>query len=171
MLFRSGGLGTAQSAVPVNAGTYTVTVTDANGCIGTASQTLTINSNPVAAITGDFDACQGSTATLNANAGMTNYQWSSGQNSATINPGTAGPYTVTITDANGCTGSTFQDVTIHANPTPLISGNFVVCQGFAAQLDATPGFVSYLWNGGASTASISPTVNGTYTVTVTDLNT
>ncbi|MFM7079397.1 MAG: hypothetical protein ACKOYC_06365, partial [Bacteroidota bacterium] len=164
------GLGSSQTITVSTTGTYTVTVTDNNGCVGTDSQALTVNPNPVAVISGDFDACQGATATLNANPGMTLYSWSSGQASATINPGTAGQYTVTITDGNGCTGTTFEDVTIHPNPVPSIAGTFEVCQGFAATLNASPGYTGYSWNSGSAAATINPTVNGTYTVTVTDVN-
>ncbi|MFM7767258.1 MAG: PKD domain-containing protein, partial [Bacteroidota bacterium] len=166
----SGGLGSNQTINIATTGVYTVTVTDNNGCIGTTSQSLTVNANPVALITGDFDACQGATATLNANPGMTLYNWSSGQASATINPGTAGQYTVTITDGNGCTGTTFEDVTIYQNPVPSIAGTFEVCQGFAATLNASPGYPGYSWSSGSASATINPTINGTYTVTVTDLN-
>ena len=154
---------------PSTAGTFTVTVTDANGCVGTTSQVVTINSNPVPTISGTFVACQGNTTTLNAPIGFT-YSWSSGATTSTINPGTAGLYTVTVTDANGCTGSVSQLVTINANPTPSISGTFAACQGFSASLNATPGLVSYLWSDGTSAASINPNSGGLYTVTVTDAN-
>ncbi|MFM7901541.1 MAG: beta strand repeat-containing protein, partial [Bacteroidota bacterium] len=154
---------------PSTAGTFTVTVTDANGCVGSTSQLVTINSNPVPTISGTFVACQGNTTTLNATTGYT-YSWSNGAISGTINPGTAGIYTVTVTDANGCTGTASQLVTINANPTPAISGTFAACQGFSASLNATPGLVSYLWSDGTSAAAINPSIGGTYTVTVTDAN-
>ncbi|MFM7766693.1 MAG: PKD domain-containing protein, partial [Bacteroidota bacterium] len=154
---------------PSTAGTFTVTVTEANGCVGSTSQLVTINSNPVPTISGTFVACQGNTTTLNATTGYT-YSWSNGAISGTINPGTAGIYTVTVTDANGCTGTASQLVTINANPTPAISGTFAACQGFSASLNATPGLVSYLWSDGTSAAAINPSIGGTYTVTVTDAN-
>ncbi|MFM7177593.1 MAG: hypothetical protein ACKO0X_09255, partial [Bacteroidota bacterium] len=166
----SGGLGGTQTVSPTVAGTYTVTVTDANGCTGNTSRTLTINPNPVAVISGDFDACQGATATLTANAGMTNYQWTGGLSTGTINPGTAGTYTVTITNANGCTGTTSQAVTIYANPVPNITGTSTICAGNNTTFNAGS-YTSYQWSGGlGATQNISVSVAGNYTVTVTDAN-
>ena len=122
----SGGLGTAQTAVVNTAGTYTVTVTDANGCTGTATRTLTVNANPVPVITGTNVICAGSTTSFDAGAGYTGYQWSSGLGATqTVNPVTAGTYTVTVTDANGCTGTGTRTLTINANPVPVITGTNV----------------------------------------------
>ncbi|MFN5222840.1 MAG: hypothetical protein ACK5DJ_01530, partial [Bacteroidota bacterium] len=166
----SGGLGNTQTVSPTVAGTYTVTVTDANGCTGNTSRTLTINPNPVAVITGDFDACQGATATLTANAGMTTYQWTGGLATGTINPGTAGTYTVTITNANGCTGTASQAVTIYANPIPNITGVNTICAGSNSTFNAGS-YSAYLWSGGlGATQNVVVSVAGTYSVTVTDAN-
>ncbi|MFM7079879.1 MAG: hypothetical protein ACKOYC_08830, partial [Bacteroidota bacterium] len=166
----SSGLGATQTVSPSIAGTYTVTVTSAQGCTGTDQLLLSVYANPVATITGDLDACQGANATLNANAGMTTYQWSNGLSSATINPGTAGPYTVTITDANGCTDSVTTSVTIFPNPTPVITGIDTICDGDQSTFDAGV-YDAYQWSGGlGSTQNVTVTANGTYTVTVTDGN-
>jgi len=161
---------TSSSINPTTAGIYSLTVTDGNGCIGSTNQLVTINANPVPTIAGTFIACQGSVTTLNATAGLTSYNWSNGASTATINPTTAGTYTVTVTDANGCTGTVSQAITINPNPVPSISGTFAVCQGFSATLNATPGLVSYAWSNGATGAAISPSTSATYTVTVTDVN-
>ncbi|MFN5324827.1 MAG: PKD domain-containing protein [Bacteroidota bacterium] len=166
----SSGLGTTQTVSPSIQGTYTVTVTSAQGCTGTDQLFLTVYANPVATISGDLDACQGANATLNANTGMTTYQWSNGLSSATINPGTAGPYTVTITDANGCTDSETTSVVIFPNPTPAITGNDTICDGQQSVFDAGA-YNSYQWSGGlGATQNVTVTANGTYTVTVTDNN-
>ena len=161
---------TAASITPNTSGTYTVTVTNSNGCTGSISQLVTINPNPTPAITGTFTVCSGAAASLNAPAGMTSYAWSNGASSASISPGTAGTYTVTVTNANGCIGSTSQAVVVNNNPVPVISGNFVACQGFNTALNATPGMSVYNWSNGAASAGITPGVAGTYTVTVTDAN-
>ncbi|MFM7768865.1 MAG: HYR domain-containing protein, partial [Bacteroidota bacterium] len=122
----------------------------------------------VLAISGNFSVCQGATATLTAPAGYSSYQWSTGATTQTINPNTAGTYTVTVTNANGCTGSASQAVTVNANPTPSITGNSSVCQGSTTAWSATAGFSSYAWNTGATTSSINVGTAGTYTVTVTN---
>ena len=163
----SNGATTASIAV-ITAGTYTVTVTDSIGCVGTKSQVVTVNTNPVPTITGVSTACQGSAATLTASAGFNAYLWSNGQTTQSINPTVSGTYTVTVTNAAGCTGSVSRTVTIVPNPTPTITGVFGVCQGNAATLTASGGFTSYLWSNGAVTQTINPTSAGVYTVTVTN---
>ncbi|MFM7176397.1 MAG: T9SS type A sorting domain-containing protein [Bacteroidota bacterium] len=161
---------TSSSIAPTAAGTYTVTVTNANGCTGVASQNVTVAANPTPVITGIFTVCQGNLAILNATSGFSSYLWSTGATFSSINTSAAGTYTVTVTNASGCTGSKSQVVTVNPNPTPSITGVFSVCQGSAATLTATAGFNSYLWSTGASTQTINPTVSGSYTVTVTNSN-
>src|SRR5205807_1236741 len=91
------------------AGTYTVTVTDANGC--SITSTTIITEPPVltaAATTVSNILCfsgNNGTATVNPGGGVGpyGYQWSpAGGNTQTTNNITAGTYTVTVTDANGC---------------------------------------------------------------------
>ncbi|MBK9318653.1 MAG: hypothetical protein IPM91_07370 [Bacteroidetes bacterium] len=79
-------------------------------------------------------------------------------------------FTVTVTDANGCTGSISQNVSVNNNPTPAISGNLTACDGTSSSLNAGNGYASYNWSTGGCTSSITVSTSGTYTVTVTDLN-
>ncbi|MFM8916423.1 MAG: hypothetical protein ACKOGP_01615, partial [Bacteroidota bacterium] len=160
---------TTQTINPTTAGTYTVTATNSSGVTSSASQAVTVNPSPTPAISGTFSACQGFTASLTATAGFNSYLWNNGATTQSINPGTAATYTVTVTNANNCTGSASQAVTINANPAPTITGSFVLCNG-TSTLTATAGFASYLWNTGATTQTINPTTAGTYTVTVTNAN-
>ncbi|HEX5000876.1 MAG TPA: choice-of-anchor L domain-containing protein [Bacteroidia bacterium] len=147
-------------------GTYTVTVTSLAGCSNATSAALTVNALPVPAITGTFAVCQGTSATLNASPGYTGYQWSNGSTAATISVPTAATFTVTVTDANGCTGSASQLVTVNPNPVPAISGTLSFCSGSSTSISADPGYASYAWNTGATTQSLSVVAGGTYTVTV-----
>jgi hypothetical protein len=150
--------------------TYTVTVTDANGCSNTDSQVVTVNPLPTPAITGTNVVCQGQNTSFDAGAGYSGYLWSTGAVTQTVNVGTAGTYTVTVTDANGCSKSTTRNLTVNPNPTPAISGNQVVCSGFSSTFNAGPGYTGYLWSTGATTQTISVNANGPYTVTVTAAN-
>ncbi|HQU99997.1 MAG TPA: hypothetical protein PLO59_02500, partial [Bacteroidia bacterium] len=159
-----------QNINPTTAGAYTVTVTDGNGCTATASYSLTVNALPTPNISGVTAVCQGFAATLNTNAGYSNYVWSNGATTATINPTVANTYTVTVTDGNGCTNSVAQAVVINALPTPTITGQAVVCQGNNANIDAGAGYANYQWSNGSSTQIINPNVAAIYTVTVTDAN-
>ncbi|MBL0073290.1 MAG: choice-of-anchor L domain-containing protein [Bacteroidetes bacterium] len=148
--------------------TYTVTVTNNNGCSNTDSQVVTVNANPVPSITGNTVVCQGISTSFNAGAGYSSYQWSNGASIATINPATAGTYTVTVTDANGCTGTTAATLTVNPLPTPAITGVTSFCQGLNSNLNAGPGYGSYLWNTGATSQLLNVDTSGNYTVTVTN---
>ena len=161
---------TTATISPGTAGTYTVTVTDANGCTATNNFNLTVNSNPSPSISGDFDFCQGTGSTISANAGYSSYSWSNGSATASTSVSFAGAYTVTVTDANGCTGTASQNITVFNLPLPSIGGVTAICQGANANLIASPAGLSYLWSTGAATSTIQPVAAGIYTVTVTDGN-
>jgi gliding motility-associated-like protein len=152
------------------AGTYTVTVTDANGCTGSDNINLTVNPLPVPAITGNNDFCQGNSSTLNAGAGFTNYLWSNAATTQTINVNASGNYVVTVTNGFNCTASTNLLVTVHALPNPVITGGTGICQGTFTILNAGNNYANYSWSTGETTQTINVNTGGNYTVSVTDIN-
>ncbi|MBE7508907.1 MAG: gliding motility-associated C-terminal domain-containing protein [Bacteroidia bacterium] len=158
---------TSQSITVSSATTYTVTVTYPGGCTASASVAVTANTNPTPSITGNNSICQGQSSTLSAGS-YTSYQWSTGSTSANISANTSGIYTVTVTDANGCTGSTTFNLTVNPNPSPAITGTTAFCQGANSTLSAGGGYASYLWSTGAVTPTLNVTTGGTYSVTVTN---
>ncbi len=84
-------------------------------------------------------------------------------------PGTT--YSVEYTTNGSCPSSSVETVTVNANPTPVITGNFTYCPGGSAQLDAGSGYTSYLWSAnGETTQTIQTTAVSGLTVTVTDAN-
>ena len=157
------------------AGTYTVTAYDANGCTGTTTAQITVNSLPIAGITGASNLSCTTTSVERTATGGGTYLWSNGLGtSATVNITSAGTYTVTVTDlANGCSSTATTVVII--NNTPPIAGitgtDNLSCSGGLADRIATGGG-TYLWNGpnsySSTSASIVLSLPGTYTVTVTD---
>ncbi len=172
--------GTTASITGLVAGTYTVTVTDANGCTISGSATIT-EPTALAEVTTSTDvSCNGGadgTASIAVSGGTMpySYAWSNGGTTASINGLAAGTYTVTVTDANGCTISGSATI---AEPTALAevtSSTNITCNGDAdgtAMVVVTGGTMpyTYSWSNGATTASIADLAPGTYTVTVTDGN-
>ncbi len=162
-------------------GTYSVTATDANQCAGTASVNITVVDNLVVTVTRQSPLCFGGntgSAMAMANGGSAPYTflWSTGAQGPNISGLTAGIYTVTVTDANGCTASgtaiigqpPLLTVTINANELQLCPGEATAT--LTAQPNGgTPGY-TYLWSTGATTQIISNLSAGTYSVTVTDMN-
>ncbi len=186
---------TTEDLTTLIAGTYTVTVTDANGSTGgcTATATVTIT-QPAAALTLSFTQtnvlCNGAaTGAIDLTpAGGTlpyTYSWSNGSTSQDINGLAAGTYTVNVHDANGLTGGCAATATITINqPTALTqtisaftypSGTNISCFGLSdGSINLTigggaPGY-SYAWSNGATTEDLTNVPAGSYTVIVTDLN-
>lgn len=168
------------------AGTYSVTVTDANSCTITLNN-ITITQPPVldgttsttaASCFGGSNGTATVTATGGTGGGSYTYSWSpSGGTAATATGLTAGTYSVTITDGNACTktitGITVGQPAAALNGTPAVTN--VACNGGSngvASITATGGTspYTYLWNTGATTSSITGLLAGSYSVTITDAN-
>jgi gliding motility-associated-like protein len=160
---------TASSITASQAGTYTVTVTDVNGCTAIASQNLGIGNSLQPVIAADVDGCT-QTALLDAGAGYANYQWSNGQNGQTINVTAPGNYTVTVSDGSGCTGDDAALVSFPTLPQVQISGASAICLGASTQFSVPNIYPQILWNTGETTPAILASQPGSYTVTITDTN-
>ena len=163
--------GNTQAVNNLPSGTYTVTVTDANGCITTQNFTVT---EPVALVSNSSVTnpilCAGGMATVIVSA--------TGGTAPYIGTGSfsqsAGPQTFTVTDANGCTTTTITTIT---EPTPLsavtTSTDEMMGMDGTATVTVTGGTPSYMYYwmpGGATTPAITGLAAGTYSVTVLDAN-
>jgi hypothetical protein len=163
--------GATINCITVNAaGTYTVTVTDANGCSNVCSQTVSVGPPPICTITANLSICSGQSTVLCTTAGLSSYLWSTGATINCITVNAAGTYTVTVTDANGCSNVCSQTVSVSPPPICTITGNLSICSGQSTVLCTTAGLASYLWSTGATINCITVNAAGTYTVTVTDAN-
>ena len=165
----SSGANTA-TASPITTTNYTVTGTDTQGCSNTATSTVTVNPTPTITVNSPA-ICLGQTATLIASGGN-NYVWSAGATPVNTDSATASPiattsYSVTTTDANGCSNTAVSIVTV--NPSSAIAVNSpTICAGQTATLTATGGN-SYVWSAGADSigvnmAGANPASTSTYTV-------
>jgi hypothetical protein len=129
------------------AGTYTITVTDANNCSGTASTTVIVNNPPVVTATSNSPVCTGSALSLTGGpCSMTTYAWS-GPNSfsnATQSPAVsasattamAGTYSLTVTDANGCSGTASTVVVVNTTPSITSTTPAAICGTGTVNLSA-----------------------------------
>ncbi|MBK9524923.1 MAG: PKD domain-containing protein [Bacteroidetes bacterium] len=159
-----------------SAGTFNVNliISSGNGCTDTVSQAVTVNALPVANAGNDQSVCIGSPASLSASGG-TAYVWTpGGQTTSTINvsPATNSSYTVTVTDANGCTASDVASVQVNALPVVIASPDKSICSGANTTLTATS-TANCVWmpgNFNGLSYSVSPTSTTSYIVTGTDAN-
>lgn len=84
-------------------GTYSVMVTDSNGCMGGDTITVTVSPGPSVALGADTTICDDEVPyTIDAGAGGSSYTWSTGATSQTIDVTTSGTYSVMVTDGDGC---------------------------------------------------------------------
>ncbi|MBK8831353.1 MAG: hypothetical protein IPN60_10945 [Saprospiraceae bacterium] len=141
--------GSMASSITVNqGGTYTVTVTNSAGCESSESAAIVLNSPPQPTISGPSTICQNNPIDLAATGGFTNWAWSNGETTSTITITTEGIYTVTVTDANGCTGTDdFLVTTSNSNLEPEINSQPFIC----GQVTLNAGQVLPLtWSNGGS---------------------
>ena len=134
--------GATMTRTPAVAGTYTVTVTNASGCISTASRTVTVNAAPNVVVTNNSNC----TRIWLVASGGNSYTWS-GPNGYTVtgatvlrNPATAnmfGTYTVTVTGTGGCTAS----ASITVNPCSGKTQSLPPHLSLSAYPNPTPGIV------------------------------
>ncbi|MCS7085420.1 MAG: hypothetical protein NZ534_05015, partial [Bacteroidia bacterium] len=170
----SGGLGTG-AVVTVGPGTYTVTGTQ-NGCSSTATVTVSaLNPPNVVVAQPTVSICPGSSGQLQA-SGAVSYLWqptaglsNAGIANPTANPSQTTVYTVTGTDAEGCTNTATVQVVVFAAPTiTVFAEDDTLCPGECTRLVAS-GANAYLWSDGQSGAAVTvcPSQTTTYTVTGT----
>ncbi|MGP8216620.1 MAG: T9SS type A sorting domain-containing protein [Bacteroidia bacterium] len=157
---------TTQTISNLAAGTYSVTITNGDSVY---HATATVGTSPitVTATTSTPNICPGGSAIL-AGGGATSYTWNTGQttDSLTVSPTVTTTYTVTGKDADGCSAS--GTVTVNVGKLTVTNSSPTTCVGDSSILSASGG-VSYLWNTGATAASITvkPTITTTYKVVAT----
>lgn len=160
-------------------GAYSVTVSDSRGCIANNSSSLSkdallldITSSPENC----FQDCEGiATAIVGGGTPPYNFVWSNGAQSDEAGKLCSGVYTVSVTDANGCSISGSVTIT---GPSKGLTASCVVISNetapgaangsMSASGDGGNAPYSFLWSNGATTALNSNLTVGFYTVTITD---
>lgn len=172
---------TNDTASDLSAGVYSVTVTDAQGCVAEATVTVS-NLGGLSATTNAIDAsCNGGTdgevsVTPSGGSGPFTYSWGTNAGNATDSSVAAlgaGTYSVTVTDNVGCEFSVSATINEPTAITLLATATDISCFGgtdgtatVSGSGGATP--FTYDWSNGATTKDLSGLSAGSYTVTVTD---
>ncbi|MCB0755642.1 MAG: gliding motility-associated C-terminal domain-containing protein, partial [Flavobacteriales bacterium] len=168
---------TTQSITVSASGIYTVSITDANGCNYASSDSVEVTVNPLPQPTitadGPTEFCQEGSVVLTSSAAESYFWASNGETTQSITVTDPGIYRVTVTDENGCQGTSDPVViTVFDLPEPEItaSGPLTICPEDSVTLTSSAAS-SYTWSpNGETTQSITVNTAGTYTVTVVDQN-
>ncbi|TAL57471.1 MAG: T9SS type B sorting domain-containing protein, partial [Bacteroidetes bacterium] len=172
---------TGSTASNLSAGSCTVTVIDAGGCSTTSTVVITSSGSiPTATVTSTPASCgnNNGTATANVSGGTSPYTYSwnpTGQTSSAATGLAAGVYTVTVTDAIGCSAiqtiSVTSNSTLNATITSTQTGCTVNNGTATASVSGGTSPYTYLWNPSGQTASTATGLGaGNYSVTMTDAN-
>ena len=174
---------TTATATNLAPGVHGVTVTDVNGCAATGSVTITQPGAPTAIISSSSPSgCGGNTGSATAGGtggtGGFTFDWSNDgpdvvdNDPATVTGLSAGTYTVTITDAAGCTSTASISIAASFPPTVVITASTNAnCSNpgsATASVSGGTGPFTYLWTSGETTATAINLNAGVHTVTVTD---
>jgi large repetitive protein len=165
------------SATNALAGTYTVTVTDANGCVASDDIVLAVNPLPTVNAGADVSICPGTPTNLcatasSANGAISYYIWMGGPltQCRTVSPTSTPPaYSVTVTDAAGCQATDAVQVTVLPAPGANAGADQTICLGNGAvQLTGTPSGGTWSGTGVSNSGLFTPSAVGTTTSNYTN---
>ncbi|MCB9232945.1 MAG: T9SS type A sorting domain-containing protein [Bacteroidia bacterium] len=177
-LWSTGATVSSISGLP--GGTYSVAITDTNGCTTTDS-TIVYEPTAITTSAGGMDPTCNNSADGSAwvmasgGSGSLTYLWSNSDTTDSISGLGGGTYQVVVTDTSGCSASDSAMLTAPAALDAGFSVTNVTCNGSedgmasTSVTGGTPGY-TYVWSTGDTTASISGLTPGTYSVTITDQN-
>ena len=179
-LWNNGNTSPSISVNPSQTTIYTVSIFNSSGCFVNDTVIVEVSTGPNITLSGNATICNGGSTQIIASGG-TSYSWSPnvGISSTTIsnpifNPQTTTTYTVYAANSNGCVSA--NTITIIVNDLPIVNaGNDTISCGNPIVISASSsgtGTLTYLWNTGATTPSITvnPQISTNYVVTVTNSN-
>ncbi len=149
-----------------SSGTYSVTVTDQNGCVGTDEINVTVNSSPDVSLGSDIVECDGTPIELNINnPNGEEILWSTDETTNNITVSNSGEYWVSLRNSNGCTAYDTIDVQILELPTDQFGEDITACGSVI--LDAGNPDCTYQWSDNSVERTLEVTSSGTYSVNIT----
>ncbi|WP_051211142.1 T9SS type A sorting domain-containing protein [Runella zeae] len=160
-----------------SSGTYNVRFRDANGCDGISNNiTVTVNplpSTPIITRERPTTFCEGDYTVLAASSSAI-YNWNNGEKSRRLTISKPGDFSLTVTDANGCTSATSEVVNVKVNPLPAaptitVDRNPVICENEVVTLTSSEQS-GYIWSNGQNTRSVTVNISSQYSVRTVDAN-
>lgn len=151
-------------------GIYYVTITGNNQCVTIDSTEAEALPLPAPQIQGGPNLCIGSSLELSTAIDYATYSWEDGTVAPTLSIDAPGNYALTVTDSNGCTGTTALDIAEVGLPDPNLPDSTDFCENGSVELEAEPGFSIYNWSTGSEEPTIEVGQSGLYALTVTDAN-
>ena len=171
---------TTASVSGLVAGTYSVTVTDANGCVVSSQVSINDVTGPTVVVSSTAVTCNGmgtgiALATVSGGTAPYSYSWSTGMSTSSVSGLAAGAYSVVVRDANGCQASGTVSVSEPAVLVAELSASTLACgmtTGDIRVVGVTGGTApyTYRWSNGALSQDLTGVAAGTYSLTVTDAN-
>lgn len=175
-LWSNGATSPNLAGVPI--GSYTVTVTSGNGCTAMASAQVTgTTAASVAVLQVTQPGCNQSNGivvlSVSNAIGTPAFLWSNGATTQNLFNVSAGLYTVTVTNGNGCTSTASADLSIAGVPAVAVSSVTPASCGqsngsVGISVSGVSGAMQFLWSNGATTQNLNNVPAGNYTVTVTN---
>ncbi|MBK6628805.1 MAG: gliding motility-associated C-terminal domain-containing protein [Flavobacteriales bacterium] len=147
-------------------GTYSATVTGANGCTAQDAIDVLIATPSAVDLGPDATLCSGSTLVLDATLPGATYLWSDGTSAPTLPATASGLYWVQVSQGSCSVSDT---ITLTFLPTPAVDlgPDLTLCDGTPTTFDATTPGASYLWHDGSTAPTFTTTSATTVSVTVT----
>lgn len=168
--FPASATGPAVKNVRFNqSGSYSIShVFNVAGCADTAFATITVLPPPELLLGADTILCDGDTMQLRAGVNLNHfYQWNTGDTDALVTAYTAGTYSVTVTNAGGCTNTAAVSVALLSAQTVRLGNDTVLCRGETLRIQpakAVPGS-AFHWNTGETKPHLDVPGPGTYSLT------
>jgi len=151
----------------LGASTYSVTITDQNGCTGTASSIVTISTSSLVNLGPDQTNCVGQIIVLDAGTPGSTYNWNTVETSQAINATQDGFYSVILTNVAGCISGDTVQLSFNTAPVFDLGTDAAFC--VSHNLNSFSPNATYLWNDLSTGSNLNATTTGQYDVVVTNI--